>query len=709
MGKLISIKLANRLALVVLALPFLVLLPSMGDFPYRSADAQFSDFAITHFPNAVFLLHALQEYHQIPLWSPTILSGYPFFANPLSGLFYPPGWLALLFHLPFGFNLVLALHLVWGGLGMFQLLKTEGLSKWAALFGGLGFAMLPKVFAHYGAGHLTLLYAIAWTPWLLYCKTISFKPGSRLGKTVIPDGIILGIIFLADVRWSFYAGILWVAYRFSHRHDIGMRNTFLHLIGQGALAFLVAAPLALPLIQYTQRSSRASMGIEQIGAYSLPVANLIGVLFPDFHGNHEWVVYAGGIGLTLAVLVILANPPRSTIKFWGLVFVVSLVFALGEALPGFAWLARIPGFDLLRAPSRAVFLAGMGLVALAGYGCETVIFPQENTIRKRANLGLIALFALTLFLGIGLVTQADQLAWNVIWGMVFSLAGVVWILVGLNRLLSRHVWLFGLFCLAILDWGGVALLSFSPRPAMIVLDEQVEVAEYLASQAGQFRVYSPSYSMPQQTAVAHDLKLADGVDPMQLLSYAEYMEQASGVPHQGYQVTIPTFSTGNPSQDNITYLPDLNALGNLNVAFIVAAYDIKMEGLNLVKMLGDTRIYRIPAFRPRAWVQPSDSPIGLELTPVVESHWNPNRIEITAQGPGLLVLSEIAYPGWQARIDGEFRTVLTLGEIFRGVMLEPGIHQVVFNFVPSSLILGIVLMMVGLVIWFVVLGRLRQS
>ena len=680
----------------------------MSDFPYRSAEAQFSDYAITHYPNAVFLISTLQEHNQIPMWFPSILSGYPFFANPLSGLYYPPGWLALFFPLPFGFNLVLALHLVWGGLGMFHLLKTEGLSKWAALFGGLGFAMLPKSFAHYGAGHLTLLYAISWTPWLLYCQTCSVRSSLRMNKFVVPDGIILGIIFLADVRWSMYAGILWLTYNISHRQASRMGNILLRMVGQVILAFLVAAPLALPLIEYTQLSTRASMEVEQIGAYSLPWANLVGLLYPDFHGNHEWVVYGGGVGLVLAVFAMIASTARTGKKYWGLVFSLSLVFALGVALPGFVWLAKVPGFDLLRAPSRAIFLAGMGLVALAGYGCEAIVFPPENLFCKRANLVLSALLALTLLLGFGLVIQADHLAWNLVWGTASIATSVVWILVGLKKLFSRHVWLFGLYCLAILDLGGVAWQSFSPRSTEIVLGEKSEVAGYLASQAGQFRIYSPSYSMPQQTAISHGLELTDGVDPMQLESYSKYMELASGVPREGYQVTVPTFSTGNPSQDNIAYLPDLSALGNLNVAYLVADFEIKMEGLALAAVIDGTRIYRNPAFRPRAWVQAPGSPIGSDFIPVDIDDWSPNRIEFIAQGPGMLVLSEIAYPGWRARIDGKNHPVITLDKIFRGVMLESGIHHVVFYYVPSSLIWGIIILILGLLTWFVLLFWIRR-
>jgi hypothetical protein len=124
------------------------------------------------------------------------------------------------------------------------------------------------------------------------------------------------------------------------------------------LAFLVAAPLALPLIEYTQRSTRAYMGVDQVSAFSLPVASLVGMLFPDFHGNHEWVVYAGGIGLVLALFALVASPVRSGKIFWGSVLSLSLIFALGVVLPGFDWLARIPGIDLLMVPAVYFFWQG---------------------------------------------------------------------------------------------------------------------------------------------------------------------------------------------------------------------------------------------------------------------------------------------------------------------------------------------------------------
>ncbi len=150
-----------------LLLPVVLLLPGIAAFPYPSNTARYSDFAISHYPNAVYLRQSILMWHTIPLWSSTILSGYPFAANPLSGLWYLPGWLALIFPLPFGVNMTILLHWLLGGLGMFLLLRAEGLDIHEALFGAVVFEALPKQFAHYGAGHVSLIYAVSWTPWLL--------------------------------------------------------------------------------------------------------------------------------------------------------------------------------------------------------------------------------------------------------------------------------------------------------------------------------------------------------------------------------------------------------------------------------------------------------------------------------------------------------------------------------------------------------------
>jgi uncharacterized membrane protein YfhO len=54
-----------------------------------------------------------------------------------------------------------------------------------------------------------------------------------------------------------------------------------------------------------------------------------------------------------------------------------------------------------------------------------------------------------------------------------------------------------------------------------------------------------------------------------------------------------------------------------------------------------------------------------------------------------LVLSEIQYPGWNASIDGKSAHIMTSDGIFRAVSLTEGTHNVVFEFQPLTVFLGL--------------------
>ncbi len=64
----------------------------------------------------------------------------------------------------------------------------------------------------------------------------------------------------------------------------------------------------------------------------------------------------------------------------------------------------------------------------------------------------------------------------------------------------------------------------------------------------------------------------------------------------------------------------------------------------------------------------------------------PNRVTIEAglRNPGYLVLSDVFYPGWEVRINGEPGTILRANHAFRAVPLNAGRYRVCFSYRPRS-------------------------
>jgi len=64
------------------------------------------------------------------------------------------------------------------------------------------------------------------------------------------------------------------------------------------------------------------------------------------------------------------------------------------------------------------------------------------------------------------------------------------------------------------------------------------------------------------------------------------------------------------------------------------------------------------------------------------------RIRAESSSSGYLVLTDLDYPGWRAEIDGRPVPILRGNYMFRAVRLEPGTHEVVFRYRPSSFLRG---------------------
>jgi len=677
----------------------------------------YSDLVITHWPNALFVRRSLATWGQVPLWRSLILSGEPFAANPLSGLWYPPNLLLLVLPLTVGFNALFVLHAAWAGGGGYSLARSMGASKSGALVAGLALMFSPKSIAHLAAGHVGLYFAWAWMPWLMVAVRRLARRGR--GADVAVTGFAAGMLILADVRLGFYGGMAAAAYwcllGWQRIHGDAASWHRVVLAGMGGLAIaagLVAVQM-LPLAAVSGRLNRGGLTLDESGIPSLPLRYLLGLIVADHGGFPEWMTYVGAAVAILAVIG--ARCWRSKERwFWLGVAVLAGVYSLGTNAPLYRVMYRLlPPLHWLRGPARAWFLVVLATAILAAQGMTEL----EQGVGHGKRISLSAAGLGTAALAGGVAAYVFHLPLNV------AAAAVIWplcgALVALRRWgrLSRGLFSGLVLVLVLGDLWLVGFTLYELRPSSEVLAEGREAATWLASQPGQFRTYSPSYSIPHQTGAIYGIESADGVDPFQLAEYAEFMRWATGVDRDGYSVTIPAFPEVSEGEDMLLLahrdvVPDLDLLGLLNVRYVATAYPIECEGLEPRGEWGDVLLYENERALPRAFVV---SPGGWEwkdgdsettsdafrdvdlLSNVAEPlregqivEWTPNRIEVDAGGPGLLVLSEVFDPDWSVFIDSEMAELVRTEGILRGVRLGEGEHRVRFVYRPAGLTSGAV-------------------
>jgi hypothetical protein len=79
----------------------------------------------------------------------------------------------------------------------------------------------------------------------------------------------------------------------------------------------------------------------------------------------------------------------------------------------------------------------------------------------------------------------------------------------------------------------------------------------------------------------------------------------------------------------------------------------------------------------------SPQPVRSEAQATI-TRYEAHRVDIEAQTPipGILVLADVNYPGWQVSVDGQSEQLLQVNHALRGVYLPAGTHSISFSFQP---------------------------
>jgi hypothetical protein len=83
-------------------------------------------------------------------------------------------------------------------------------------------------------------------------------------------------------------------------------------------------------------------------------------------------------------------------------------------------------------------------------------------------------------------------------------------------------------------------------------------------------------------------------------------------------------------------------------------------------------------------------------------------VEAEMQQSGIVVLNDMYYPGWQATIDEKPTPILRADYLMRAVDVGTGKHRIVFNYLPATFVLGLILSIIALLGGVVIALRVRK-
>ena len=632
-----------------------------------------SDLMISHWPTALLIQRTFTQSHTLPLWNPYFGGGQPLGADPLAALFYPPTHLVHFFSLRNYYLVLILAHLIWAGLGVLCLArKALRLPRLPALLAAVSYMATPRLLAHLGAGHVTLVQTITWYPWLALACWATVREPRRRGALL---GVCIAMTLLAGHPQMAYYGLLmasalaaWLL--FARWRKDGWRSLFAPVAGLAAAALiggLLAAVHLLPLLEFTARSTR-QLSLSSRDAYAV-LPFLHSLLFQPPGGGSIWegLISPGLAVFVLAMLGVVTRWRRA----WPLALVIVLVgaMALGVALPFYIAAAHLlPGLDRFRVPTRIWFVALMLIALLAGLGADALL----TGIRRVA-------------------WHASGRERGALPGVVAAAVGVlVVLLVALSLVVSESGYT------RTGDVDAVAKPSALTRTAVRL--------------AGSGRIYGVQENIPQANAVQLQVRLADGWDPLLIESYVKYMNLAGGYSISGYQLHVPPY-------DSPSVKPNATLLGLMNVSVVVSRRPLTDPHLVRVGEADGTLIYRNTADAGPAYLVGP----GTGGNPPSPGHFQiiDARMRIVTLAPeqetftfsssttAYLVVATPAFPGWVAELDGHIASVQLFAGVMPAIKVGPGTHTLSYSYAPSSVHTGAVLSALGLLaalVWLIV-GR----
>ena len=381
----------------------------------------------SYFPFRYFISDCLRN-GELPLWCPYQLGGYPFYADPQSGAWYPVAWIFCLLT-PYDlswFAIEIMCSILIGGLGMYQLVRSFSLDARAALIGGMSYIACGFFISN--AEHLTWVVSAGWLPWVFWSYHRLVQSG-KYGYALLA-GLFLFLLlsggYPAFITVTLYLLILFFIVLQFKRQPLSARWKMLLLHGAMAGVFIaLSLGILISWMQFIPLISRgAAMTLEAIyvhpftprcaESFLLPFVTLKG---EEIYGSDVSMRNAY-IGLSCLIMLLFLSARQWSAKLIvvAAVAVCCLTAAMGPFLPVRAWLYDyVPMMNLFRFPSLFRIFVIIGAIVISTHGVHRFLQNGAGNMRK---LALILAGFIVIFLVVFACSVASS---GFIWGWGFEI------------------------------------------------------------------------------------------------------------------------------------------------------------------------------------------------------------------------------------------------------------------------------------------------
>ena len=202
------------------------------------------------------------------------------------------------------------------------------------------------------------------------------------------------------------------------------------------------------------------------------------------------------------------------------------------------------------------------------------------------------------------------------------------------------------------------------------------VGGYHAAKLRRYQELIEAYISPQQQAVRQtigdtngDLTQVNGDslwNVLNMLNTKYFLLANTQEPEKSFQVQNPC------AMGNAWYVDKVSYVDNANQ---------ELDGLK------DTDLRRVAVVDKQFQTLLGEAAVQ-DSTAVVElTSYEPNELKynVKSNQGGVIVFSEIFYPGWEATVDGQPVELGRADYVLRALRVEPGQHEIVMSFFPKTL------------------------